>query len=43
MAAKDPDTHETYRNKVIDFLVRGMKGNVTSGGDAANEESKADC
>jgi len=43
LAAKDPDTHETYRNKVIDFLVRGMKGNVTSGGDAANEESKADC
>jgi len=23
--AKDPDTYETYKNKVIDFLVRGMK------------------
>lgn len=21
-AAKDPDTHEAYKNKVIDFLVR---------------------
>ena len=24
-AAKDPDTHEAYRNKVIDFLARGLK------------------
>ncbi|WP_434512949.1 hypothetical protein [Desulfitobacterium sp. AusDCA] len=24
-AAKDPDTHEAYKNKVIDFLARGLK------------------
>ncbi|WP_434509559.1 DUF3102 domain-containing protein [Desulfitobacterium sp. AusDCA] len=24
-AAKDPDTYETYKNKVIDFLARGFK------------------
>ncbi|WP_291300090.1 hypothetical protein [Desulfosporosinus sp. BICA1-9] len=25
LAAKDPDTHEAYKNKVIDFLARGLK------------------
>jgi len=25
IAAKDPDTHEAYKNKVIDFLMKGLK------------------
>jgi len=27
-AARDPDTHEVYKNKVIDFLTRGLKEKI---------------
>jgi len=27
-AAKDPDTHEVYKNKVLDFLTKGLKEKI---------------
>ena len=28
LAANDPDTHEAYKNKVLDFLTKGLKEKI---------------